>query len=76
MGAGAGGGVREFVVSAEKMLNTEFTESGEDKEHKETAEAISEDLLDRTLDGRCECLKLVPGTCSDERVFSFWRKIS
>jgi hypothetical protein len=33
------------------MLNKEFTESREGKEREETAEAISEDLLDRTLDG-------------------------
>ncbi len=58
------------------MLNTEFTESREGKEREETAEAISEDLLDRTLDKRCEALKRVPGRCSGERVFSFWRKIS
>ena len=68
--------VSESPCVCRKMLNTEFTESREGKERTETAEAISEDLVDRTLDGRCEVLKLVPGQCSGERVFSFWRKIS
>jgi hypothetical protein len=62
------------------MLNTEFTESIEDTECKETAETISGYLRDGTLAGRCVAPKQFPGTspgpCSGERVFSFWRKIS
>jgi hypothetical protein len=58
------------------MPNAEFTESTEDTECKETAETISGYLRDGTLDGRCAAPKQFPGTCSGERVFSFWRKIS
>ena len=58
------------------MLNTEFTESTEDTECKETAETISGYLRAGKLDGRCVAPKQFPGSCSGERVFSFWRKIS